>query len=138
MLFSTTTRHALPFLHGIYIPPPPLNQRLVVQKPQSITITHTSPSPASVLRTDFTLLRFAVDPATLPEGWKTLFTNANDATNEGIIHQTKPWSSVQFHPEAAGGPMDTAFLFEGFIDVRYIGIIVGGCVGSTSPCFGGM
>ncbi|CAM9209800.1 unnamed protein product [Ascophyllum nodosum] len=59
---------------------------------------------------------FAVDPSTLPEGWKTLFTNANDSTNEGIIHQTKPWSSVQFHPEAAGGPMDTAFLFEGFID----------------------
>ena len=61
--------------------------------------------------------RFAVDPATLPEGWKTLFSNANDNTNEGVIHQTKPWSSVQFHPEAAGGPMDTAFLFEGFIHV---------------------
>lgn len=61
--------------------------------------------------------RFAVDPATLPDGWKTLFSNANDNTNEGVIHQTKPWSSVQFHPEAAGGPMDTAFLFEGFIDV---------------------
>ncbi|CAM9239741.1 unnamed protein product [Pylaiella littoralis] len=59
---------------------------------------------------------FAVDPATLPDGWKTLFSNANDNTNEGVIHQTKPWSSVQFHPEAAGGPMDTAFLFEGFID----------------------
>eukprot|EP00904_Undaria_pinnatifida_P012342 jgi/Undpi1/8238/HiC_scaffold_25.g10708.m1 len=58
---------------------------------------------------------FAVDPATLPDGWKTLFSNANDNTNEGVIHQTKPWSSVQFHPEAAGGPMDTAFLFEGFI-----------------------
>ena len=62
--------------------------------------------------------RFAVDPATLPDGWKTLFSNANDNTNEGVIHQTKPWSSVQFHPEAAGGPMDTAFLFEGFIHVR--------------------
>eukprot|EP00903_Cladosiphon_okamuranus_P012119 g11371.t1 len=59
---------------------------------------------------------FAVDPATLPDGWKTLFSNANDNTNEGIIHQTEPWSSVQFHPEAAGGPMDTAFLFEGFIN----------------------
>lgn len=62
--------------------------------------------------------RFAVDPATLPEGWKTLFANANDNSNEGVIHQTKPWSSVQFHPEAAGGPMDTAFMFEGFIHVR--------------------
>lgn len=60
-----------------------------------------------------------MDPATLPDGWKTLFSNANDNTNEGVIHQTKPWSSVQFHPEAAGGPMDTAFLFEGFIDVSF-------------------
>lgn len=60
---------------------------------------------------------FAVDPATLPEGWKTLFTNANDNSNEGIIHQSKPWCSVQFHPEAAGGPMDTSFLFESFIQV---------------------
>lgn len=58
-----------------------------------------------------------MDPATLPDGWKTLFSNANDNTNEGVIHQTEPWSSVQFHPEAAGGPMDTAFLFESFIDV---------------------
>jgi Glutamine amidotransferase class-I len=28
---------------------------------------------------------------------------------------TQPWSSVQFHPEAMGGPMDTGFLFETFI-----------------------
>ena len=65
--------------------------------------------------------RFAVDPSTLPDGWKTLFSNANDNTNEGVIHQTEPWSSVQFHPEAAGGPMDTAFLFEGFINVSQAG-----------------
>jgi hypothetical protein len=36
-------------------------------------------------------------------------------TNEGIVHTTKPFYSVQFHPEAAGGPMDTAFLFEDFV-----------------------
>lgn len=70
--------------------------------------------------TSLPVCRFAVDPDTLPAGWKTLFTNANDNTNEGIIHQSKPWSSVQFHPEAAGGPMDTAFLFEGFIHVRLL------------------
>jgi carbamoylphosphate synthase large subunit/anthranilate/para-aminobenzoate synthase component II len=58
---------------------------------------------------------FAVDPATLPEGWKPLFLNANDLTNEGIIHKHKPFFSVQFHPEASGGPCDTAFLFERFV-----------------------
>lgn len=46
---------------------------------------------------------------------QTFFLNANDMTNEGIVHTTKPFYSVQFHPEAAGGPMDTAFLFEDFV-----------------------
>jgi len=58
---------------------------------------------------------FAVDPETLPEHWKQLFMNANDLTNEGIVHTNKPFFSVQFHPEANGGPLDTAFLFQKFI-----------------------
>ena len=58
---------------------------------------------------------FAVDNDSLPDLWKPLFLNANDRTNEGIVHTTKPFFSVQFHPEAAGGPTDTAFLFEKFI-----------------------
>merc|ERR1719162_2809353 len=33
----------------------------------------------------------------------------------GIIHRLRPWCSVQFHPEACGGPTDTAFLFHNFI-----------------------
>uniref|UniRef100_A0A4W5KBC5 Carbamoyl-phosphate synthetase 2, aspartate transcarbamylase, and dihydroorotase n=1 Tax=Hucho hucho TaxID=62062 RepID=A0A4W5KBC5_9TELE len=32
---------------------------------------------------------FAVDPLTLPQGWDVLFTNANDQTSEGIVHNTK-------------------------------------------------
>jgi len=60
---------------------------------------------------------FAVDMETLPYEWKTFFLNANDKTNEGIIHRTKPFLSVQFHPEACGGPTDTAFLFKIFIDL---------------------
>ena len=59
---------------------------------------------------------FAVDAASLPsECWKPLFLNANDLTNEGIVHTSKPFFSVQFHPEASGGPADTAFLFEKFV-----------------------
>ena len=46
---------------------------------------------------------FAVDESSLPSDWKPLFTNANDYSNEGIVHKTKPFFSVQFHPEACGG-----------------------------------
>ncbi len=57
---------------------------------------------------------FAVDGRTLPKGWQPWFINANDGTNEGIRHVRKPFMSVQFHPEAAPGPVDTGFLFDEF------------------------
>ena len=53
---------------------------------------------------------------TLPADWFTLFQNANDLTNEGIAHVTKPFFSVQFHPEAGGGPRDAEGLFDIFLD----------------------
>jgi carbamoyl-phosphate synthase small subunit len=59
---------------------------------------------------------FAVDAATLPEGWEPWFENANDGTNEGIRHARLPFMSVQFHPEASGGPTDTEYLFDLFLD----------------------
>jgi carbamoyl-phosphate synthase small subunit len=59
---------------------------------------------------------YAVDEKTLPKGWKVWFRNANDGTVEGIKHLTKPWFSVQFHPEASPGPEDAAYLFDYFID----------------------
>lgn len=59
---------------------------------------------------------FAVDANTLPSGWKELFVNANDGSNEGIMHVDKPYFSVQFHPESTPGPRDTEFLFDVFID----------------------
>ncbi|CAD7946653.1 unnamed protein product [Amoebophrya sp. A120] len=59
---------------------------------------------------------FAVDSASLPADWSPFFVNGNDDSNEGIIHRVKPWFSVQFHPEACGGPTDTSFLFTQFID----------------------
>jgi carbamoylphosphate synthase large subunit len=58
---------------------------------------------------------FAVDSKTLPADWMPLMVNANDGTNEGIVHRLRPWFSVQFHPEACGGPTDTSFLFHSFI-----------------------
>ncbi|MGB8953227.1 MAG: glutamine-hydrolyzing carbamoyl-phosphate synthase small subunit [Candidatus Aminicenantales bacterium] len=60
---------------------------------------------------------FAVDAQNLPRGWKPWFTNANDHTNEGIIHCRKPFMSIQFHPEARPGPTDTEFLFDRFTGI---------------------
>ena len=32
---------------------------------------------------------FAVDASSLPHGWQQFFVNANDGTNEGVIHSTR-------------------------------------------------
>lgn len=41
--------------------------------------------------------------------------SANDGTCEGVEYKNAPCFSVQFHPEAAAGPQDTAFLFDKFL-----------------------
>jgi carbamoyl-phosphate synthase small subunit len=58
---------------------------------------------------------YAVDETSLSEEWEPWFININDNTNEGIRHKTKPFFSVQFHPEASSGPTDTDYLFDEFI-----------------------
>jgi carbamoyl-phosphate synthase small subunit len=58
---------------------------------------------------------FAVDSDSLPSDWRTWFENLNDGTNEGIRHDYKRFRSVQFHPEANPGPVDTAYLFDDFL-----------------------
>jgi carbamoyl-phosphate synthase small subunit len=58
---------------------------------------------------------FAVDENTLPAGWHPWFKNANDGSNEGLRHSSRPFLSVQFHPEAAPGPVDCNYLFDQFV-----------------------
>ncbi|KAL1605791.1 Carbamoyl-phosphate synthase [Nothophoma quercina] len=58
---------------------------------------------------------YAVDSKTLTNGWEELFVNANDGSNEGNRHVSRPYFSVQFHPEHTPGPRDTEYLFDVFI-----------------------
>ena len=43
--------------------------------------------------------------------------NVNDKTVEGVRYKNKNIFTVQFHPEASPGPMDTGYLFDEFIDL---------------------
>lgn len=52
----------------------------------------------------------------VPKHFSPWFVNANDKSIEGIIHDKKPFMSVQFHPEATPGPMDTEWIFDYFLD----------------------
>ena len=58
---------------------------------------------------------YAVNPDTLdPSVCAPAFINANDQTNEGIRYLHKNIFTVQFHPEACPGPMDSHGLFKHF------------------------
>lgn len=59
---------------------------------------------------------FAVDAKSLPDDWQVWFTNANDGSVEGIRHRRRPFAAVQFHPEAAPGPLDSRDLFDRFVE----------------------
>lgn len=59
---------------------------------------------------------YAIDPESLPNEWREYFTNLNDQSNEGIIHKTRPIFSAQFHPEAKGGPLDSGYLFDKYME----------------------
>ena len=59
---------------------------------------------------------YAIDEKSLPRNWRVYYRNLNDGSVEGIEHATKPFFSVQFHPEATPGPTDTAWLFKRFYD----------------------
>jgi carbamoyl-phosphate synthase small subunit len=61
--------------------------------------------------------------ARVPRGFKEWFVNANDGTNEGLVHEKLPFMSVQFHPEANPGPLDTGWIFDHFLKrIKHINV----------------
>lgn len=60
---------------------------------------------------------YTVLSETLPEGANVSFKNANDKTCEGIEYDYMPAVSAQFIPESCGGPLDTGFLFDSFVEM---------------------
>ena len=60
---------------------------------------------------------YAVVSDSMPSNGEVSFVNGNDNTCEGVKYNNMPAFSVQFHPEACGGPHDTAFLFDRFVDL---------------------
>lgn len=57
---------------------------------------------------------YEVISSSVPNG-KLTFVNANDNTCEGFEYPGLNAYTVQFHPEACGGPQDASFLFDKFI-----------------------
>lgn len=60
---------------------------------------------------------YAIESETLPASSVLSFTHVNDDTCEGVEYTDIPAFSVQFHPEACGGPKDTNFLFDQFMSL---------------------
>ena len=60
--------------------------------------------------TDFILLFCSKDEN------EEYFVNLNDGSNEGMMHKSRPIFSTQFHPEAKGGPQDSSYLFEKYLE----------------------
>ena len=59
---------------------------------------------------------FTVDAQTLPEGVVESHVSLFDGSNCGIRMESRPVFSVQYHPEASPGPMDSYYLFERFAE----------------------
>jgi carbamoyl-phosphate synthase small subunit len=58
---------------------------------------------------------YAVLSDSLRHSAREIFRNANDGSCEGLEYPGLQCFTVQFHPEACGGPHDTEFLFDRFL-----------------------
>ncbi|PZP55307.1 MAG: carbamoyl phosphate synthase small subunit [Micavibrio aeruginosavorus] len=60
---------------------------------------------------------FEVLPETLPSNVEVTHISLFDQSNEGLRVKDKPAFSVQYHPEASPGPMDSHYLFGRFVEM---------------------
>ena len=59
---------------------------------------------------------YAVDAESIQgSGLQASHVNLNDGTVEGMVHARLPIMTMQFHPEASGGPRDTEYMFDEFV-----------------------
>ena len=59
---------------------------------------------------------YAVDADSIRgSGLQVSHINLNDGTVEGMVHSRLPIMTMQFHPEASGGPRDTEYMFDEFV-----------------------
>lgn len=59
---------------------------------------------------------YAVDADSIAgSGLQVSHINLNDGTVEGMVHTTLPIMTMQFHPEASGGPRDTEYMFDDYV-----------------------
>ncbi len=60
---------------------------------------------------------YQVNSESVPEdeGWHVSHVNVNDGSVEGLVHETKPAFSVQYHPEGSPGPEENGYLFDRFV-----------------------
>ena len=64
---------------------------------------------------------YVIKPESIDETiGKAWFINVNDKTIEGMAYQGKNIKTVQFHPEACAGPLDTDALFEEFMKMMEV------------------
>lgn len=59
---------------------------------------------------------FAVEDSSLPKGLEVTQRNLNDGTIEGLQNKDLKIYSIQYHPEASPGPMDSSYIFELFLE----------------------
>ncbi len=60
---------------------------------------------------------FTVDRASLPKTVTETHVSLFDGTNAGLAVEGKPILSIQHHPEASPGPMDSLYLFRRFAEL---------------------